>query len=230
MSKLILASCLVPALALAGEFDTGCERAATEVWCEGQAAGCKVSAIMESSKQGNDSAKGGYDECLAFAKEVKALGVSLEARRTIKRLQGKLDVLNKELSKEFPFIKVTADFKRLELEDLWKTARFQDHYKTKDRDRSCIVALSSSEDSKEFELRYLNPIKTALYNVGKDDEGKGALKSKVSEVRLGFFTHGRTGWDPDLALKDRVLVIPGLYPQDQTSYTGALQQFIEKNL
>lgn len=224
----VVALCLSAGSALAsGEFQTGCERAATEVWCEGHK-DCKVGSIMGSSKKGNDSEKSGYEECKAFAATVKELGVSLEAKRAIKRMQGKIDAVNKDL-KELG-IKVTADFKRLEVEEWYINATFMDHYKTTERDRSKIAALTFDGESKQFEMSYLDPIKTALFNVAKDDEGKEALKAKVQEVRLGFYSHGRTGWNPEIKVVDKVLIVPGVYSVDQTGYTGGVQKFIEKYL
>ena len=215
--------------AYAGEFEEGCQKAATEVLCQGHR-DCQMGAIMDGSKKGNDSAKGGYEECTEFAKFAKAQGISLDAKRAIKRIKAKIDNLNQELAKDFPFIKITADFERLALEDIYENARYMDHYKTKDRQRSSIVGLSSSETSTEFDNRYLNPIKTALYNVGSDEEGKEALKSKIKEIRFGFYSHGRTGWLPEVKLVDGVLIVPGVAPLDQTGYAASVQSFIEKEL
>ena len=154
----------------------------------------------------------------------------MEAKRAIKRIQGKIDEVNKELVKDFG-IKITADFKRLELEELVVHASFMDHYKTNDRDHhSKIVALTFDGDSRHFEQYYTDPIKTALNNVGKDDDGKTALKEKIKEIRFGFYSHGNTGWLPEIKVVDKVLIVPGVHSIDNSAYAGEVQKFIEKYL
>jgi hypothetical protein len=227
-SKALVAFCLVAGGASAEDFDVGCSRAATEAWCEGHT-DCKISAIMSESKKGNNSEKGGYEECKVLAAAVRAQGVSLDARKAIKRMQAKIDTLNKDIVKEFG-IKVTADFKRLELEELYVLAAYQSHYETKDRDHSIIVALTFDGESKRFENTYLDSIKTALYSIGKDEDGKAILKEKIKEIRLSFCSHGRTAWKPEIKVVDKVLLVPGVYSLDQSSYAGAVQHFIEKEL
>lgn len=221
---------LASPVALADEFATGCKKAATEVLCAGHT-DCSMDSIMERSKKGNDSEKGGYEECKEFALFVKEFGISLEAKRAQKRLKDKLAAFNKEIQKDFPFITVTADFDRYALEDMYTNARYMDHYNVRDqRERSIIAALSSSDKSTEFEMRYLNPIKTALYNVGKDQEGKDVLKAKVSEIKLGFYCHGRTAERAEMKMTGKTLVVPGVWHVDQTSFASSVQAFLEKQL
>ena len=90
--------------------------------------------------------------------------------------------------------------------------------------------LSGSDTSKSFEMNYLNPIKTALFNAGKDDLGVAFLKERLKEVRFAFHTHGWTSFSQNIKVVDRVLLVPGIQPEDNTSYCGGVQQFIEKHL
>ena len=172
----------------AKEFRKGCDKGATEVMCPGHK-DCAVSDLMSQYKKGNDSEKGGYEECKELAAATKSQGISLEEKRAEARIKAKLADLNKEIQKDFPFIRITADFVRLELEDM--------HGKLT-RDESCILGLSRNDESKEFDLRYGNPIKTALYNVASDDAGKDALKSKTKEIRHGFYSSWTSGSNMDL--------------------------------
>ena len=160
---------VAPAVWAGNEFQEGCARAATEVLCVGHQ-DCVIGSIADRSSSGNESEKAGYAECTKLAKAAKSKGLSVESKKAIARMQAGLTKLNKDLAKEFPFIKVTADFKRLELEDIVRNIKGESR-------RSIMVGLSSSDDSKTFEMNYLNPIKTALYNAGKDDEQDVALKS-----------------------------------------------------
>lgn len=234
--KHILLSTLLSTVALAGnnEFIEGCEKASTELMCKGFGPDCKMATLMGASKKGNDFAKAGEEECTAFAKEVMKIGISLEEKRAITAMKGQLAAMNKELAKDFPFIKLTADFDRLTLETLYLNARHMDHYNTRERPAHSEWAGMANADSKRgFQQRYLNVIKSTLYNIAKDDDGKEALKAKVKEIRFTFTTGGRTadnGTYSSLKNVDGVIQVGGIYMVESSDVPGAVQQFIEKDL
>lgn len=221
---------VVMALALAAggvranEFSDGCEKAGNEILCPGRDQ-CAIGALLSSSAKGNNTERGGYEECSKLAKAIKARKPSADAKKALKRLNAKLAKLNKELKKEFPYLKVTADFDRLALEDAIINGV------NADARRSLLVGLAPDDKSDRFETTYLNDIKTTLYNVAKDDEGKAFLKERVTEVRLGFFTHGRTG-GTNLKIRrlGKVVVVPGIYSVDQTGYARGLQEWMERQM
>jgi hypothetical protein len=212
-----------------GPFETGCKKATAEVMCESHQ-DCVMGPFMSKSKKGNDSEKGGYDECKEFAQFVKAQSVPLEAKRVITRLKSKIAAFNQEIKKDFPFLALTADFARLELEHKYKAARFMDNYGRDRTETSPIVGLARDDESKQFDLRYLNDLRSALYNVGKDQDGKDAMKAKFKEIRLGFNSHGISAFNPDIKVVDSVLIIPGVFTIDNTMYARDLEKFIEKAL
>jgi hypothetical protein len=230
MNKIVCAVTLFAGASFAdGPFETGCKKATTEALCIGQK-DCTMGAIMAGSKKGNDSEKGGYEECKEFAQFVKGQGIPLEAKRVITRLKTKIANFNQEMKKDFPFLTLTADFSRLEVEHLYKTARYMDHYGRDQKEESPIVGLARDDESKQFDFRYLNDLKTALNNVGKDQDGKDAMKSKFKEIRLGFYSHGISAFNPEIKVVDQVLIVPGVFTIDNTMYCGDVQKFIESKL
>lgn len=227
ITLVLLAAAFTGAIAnAAGEFAKGCEKASTEVLCVGQK-DCAISQIMDGSKKGNDSEKGGYEECKEFAQFAKAQGNSLDSKRAITSAKAKLAEFNKEIKKDFPFITVTADWARLELEDVFSNARFMQHYGRDQRERSQIKGIGKEE---QFQMKYLDGVKTALNNVGADKDGKDALKAKIKEIRFAFHTNGRTASKQDFKVVDKVLLVPGVYWFDQTAYASDIQKFIETKM
>lgn len=203
------------------EFQTGCERGATEVLCAGHDA-CHIRALVDQSKNGLETEKNGEAECKALAKAGKAKGLGVESKRAIKSIEAAVKAFNASIAKDFPFVKLTVDVKRLELEDVVRSIR--------GGSRRGLAAGVSPPDSDRFQQAYLNPIKTALYNVAKDDVGRDFLKERLKEIRLGFRTHGGTSESLELRATNGVLVVPGIYSEDSTGYAGSVQQYLEQQL
>ena len=101
-----------------------------------------------------------------------------------------------------------------------------DHYGRDKTEESPIVGLASSDSSQQFELHYLNHLKSALYNIGKDAAGKQAMKSKFQQIKLGFYSHNASARSPEIKIVDKVLVVPGVFTIDNNMYACEVQNFL----
>ncbi len=223
----LLAALFSGNLASAGSFADGCKKIGNELLCKGHKE-CSITNVRGGAKKGNNSEKGGYLECKELIEAAQADGISSEAKKAIKRIKDSIEKFNSEIQKDIPFVKLSADFSRLELEDIVQNAMWKGNY---DKDakvaESWAFQLFRSDDAKVFEENYLKHIRSALNSIADTDDGKASLKNKISEVRLTFASHNATAWNPNMKIENKVLLLPGNFKHDNSVYT---YDMIEKAL